>query len=100
MNLGQAVAICLYEIARGSGSARPAGNKKVATAGDVERIAVVMLEALEGSSYSRPGASRAAEEKLRRMVRRLELSPNDAADCVEVEERRQEEVLKIRLQAV
>jgi TrmH family RNA methyltransferase len=77
MNLGQAVAICLYEIARGTGSGR-VGKKKVATAGDVERIAVVMLEALEGSLYSRPGASKVAEEKLRRMLRRMELSPNDA----------------------
>jgi TrmH family RNA methyltransferase len=80
MNLGQAVGICLYEIARGMrGSGQTVGKKKVATAGDVERIAVVMLEALEGSLYSRPGASRVAEEKLRRMLRRMELSPNDAA---------------------
>jgi tRNA/rRNA methyltransferase len=79
MNLGQAVAICLCEIARAAKSARVAAKKKVATAGEVERIAAVMLEALEGSLYSRPGASRVAEEKLRRMLRRMELSPNDAA---------------------
>jgi tRNA/rRNA methyltransferase len=79
MNLGQAVAICLYEIARTAKSKAADGKKKVATAGDVERIAAVLLEALEGSLYSRPGASKAAEEKLRRMLRRLELSPNDAA---------------------
>ena len=79
MNWGQAVAICLYEIARDTKAGRLEGKKKVATAGDVERIAAVMLEALEGSLYSRPGASRAAEEKLRRMLRRMELSPADAA---------------------
>ena len=79
MNLGQAVAICLYEIARMTKSTPVVGKKKVATAADIDRIAVVLLEALEGSLYSRPGGSRVAEEKLRRMLRRLELSPNDAA---------------------
>jgi tRNA/rRNA methyltransferase len=79
MNLGQAVAICLYEIARGGLGKAAVGKKRVATAGEVERIAAVMLEALEGSLYSRPGASRVAEEKLRRMLRRMELLPNDAA---------------------
>jgi tRNA/rRNA methyltransferase len=79
MNLGQAVAICVYELARGAESKATAGNKKLATAGDVERIAAVMLEALEGSLYSRPGALRVAEEKLRRMLRRMELSAEDAA---------------------
>jgi TrmH family RNA methyltransferase len=79
MNLGQAVAICLYEIARDTKAGSLDGKKKVATSGDVERIAAVLLEALEGSLYSRPGASRATEEKLRRMLRRMELSPADAA---------------------
>jgi len=83
MNLGQAVAVCLYELAR---EQRTPGRKsrpkreasEAANAGDLERITSMLLEALHASGYfgGRPGA--AQEEKLRRMVRRLGLSPADA----------------------
>ena len=79
MNLGQAVAVCLYELARGTRKP-PAKEKsgKRATAVEVERISQVLIEALRGSGYVKPNAVAATEERVRRMVRRMELSLEDA----------------------
>lgn len=82
MNLGQAVAVCLYELVRGqkTAPARTALGKKEktsATSGDVERLTQVLLEVLRTSGYVKPRAV-GAEEKLRRLVRRMELNANDA----------------------
>jgi tRNA/rRNA methyltransferase len=84
MNLGQAVAVCLYELVRGRKTApaitktSPAKKEKnAATSGNVERLTLVLLEVLRTSGFVKPRAV-AAEEKLRRLVRRLELNANDA----------------------
>ena len=78
MNLGQAVAICLYELARdGKLKAKPE-KPKLATAAEIERITVILLEALRASGYVKPRAGAATEEKIRRMARRLNLSADDA----------------------
>lgn len=82
MNLGQAVAVCLYELVRGrkAAQAKTAAGKKEktsATSGAVERLTQAMLKLLHDSGYIKPRAV-AAEEKLRRLVRRLELNSNDA----------------------
>lgn len=78
MNLAQAVAVCLYEIAREGRVPRGAEKFRQATAGQVERITALLHEALEASGYVRPRAALAAEEKLRRLVRRLNLPAEDA----------------------
>ena len=91
MNLGQAVAICLYELVRDPRASapsekRPATALASATAADLERITSVLLEALRASGYlkSSPAAStkrRSAaptDEKIRRLVHRLHLSASDA----------------------
>jgi tRNA/rRNA methyltransferase len=84
MNLGQAVAVCLYELARGRKTApaktktAPVKKEKIAaTSGNVERLTKILLEVLRTSGFVKPRAV-AAEEKLRRLVRRLQLNPNDA----------------------
>jgi tRNA/rRNA methyltransferase len=82
MNLGQAVAVCLYELVRGrklvaTAAAKAVAKKKTATAAQVERLTRVMLGVLRNSGYINPRKV-AAEEKLRRLVRRLVLNPNDA----------------------
>jgi len=82
MNLGQAVAVCLYELVRGRKTAPAktgAGKKEKpsATSGEVERLTQAMLRVLHDSGYIKPRAV-AAEEKLRRLVRRMELNSNDA----------------------
>jgi TrmH family RNA methyltransferase len=78
MNLGQAVAVCLYELVR-EGKAAPAKSKKEpAAAGEVERITTMLLDALRVSGYTKPGAGEVTEGKVRRLVRRLDLQAQDA----------------------
>jgi TrmH family RNA methyltransferase len=80
MNLGQAVAVCLYELVRGrkiAAAKSAAGKKTPATAREVERLTQALLEVLCESGYVKPQAV-AADEKLRRLIRRLELNSNDA----------------------
>jgi TrmH family RNA methyltransferase len=80
VNLGQAVAICLYEIARGLGVGPALAREKerAATGVELARIDEVMLEVLRLSGFVKPRASVLAEEKLRRLIRRLKLSTKDA----------------------
>ena len=82
MNLGQAVAVCLYELVRGqkTAPAKTAPGKKErtsATSGDVERLTQALFQVLGASGYVKPRAAAATEENLRRMVRRMELNAND-----------------------
>ena len=85
MNVGQAVAVCLYELVRDpkvfSGLEKPA----LATAGDLERLTSLLLEALRASDYVKNSQDRAksrsaapTEEKIRRFIRRMNLSEEDA----------------------
>jgi tRNA/rRNA methyltransferase len=78
MNLAQAVAVCLYEITRTGKVPREQNTIKPATAGQTERITAILSEALRVSGYVKPRAASAAEEKLRRQVRRLNLPAEDA----------------------
>jgi TrmH family RNA methyltransferase len=82
LNLGQAVAICLYELSRASKVAKPPASEKSATAGEVERLVPVMLEALRNTSYFKPPGNVHSEEKLRRLLRRMKLSAGDADTLV------------------
>lgn len=78
MNLGQAVAVCLYELARGKTTGRSGKNLKLAAAGDAERLTESLLHALRASGYVKPGSATSTEDKVRRLVRRLNLQPGDA----------------------
>jgi len=87
MNLGQAVAVCLYELARSSGAGGNRSNSKAmsktktpkpATSAELERITTMLIDALHASGYLGERSVAAKEEKIRRMVRRLELSSADA----------------------
>lgn len=79
MNLGQAVAVCLYELARESKaeSKKPRSPRR-ASSGDMERFTVLLLEALNRSGYLNPRTSASTVQKVRRLVRRLDLSARDA----------------------
>jgi TrmH family RNA methyltransferase len=86
MNLGQAVAVCLYELSRNS-QAAPGKEKHIAAnSTELERLTSVLVEALRGSGYLNSSVSGSqkrrspgpSEEKIRRLVRRLKLSPPDA----------------------
>ena len=78
MNLGQAVAVCLYELARDAKPVARAAKTKQAKAAEVERISTQLFEALEKSGYVNPRSAEATREKLRRMVLRLALTADDA----------------------
>ena len=80
MNLGQAVAVCLYELARDPRAAatRPEKAVKAAAAHDTEQITAMLVEALERSGYIKPLTAASAEIKVRRLVRRLNLTARDA----------------------
>ena len=79
MNLGQAVALCLYELARDSKAAtvRP-GKIQAATAGETEQITALLLDALRRSGYVNPRTAASTQEKVRRLVRRLHIAAKDA----------------------
>ena len=79
MNLGQAVAVCLYEIARNS--IKPVAPRvfKPATAGEIEQITRMLLEAGRHSGYVKPVVESSTENKVRRMVRRLRLTGRDVS---------------------
>lgn len=102
MNLGQAVAVCLHQIALEleqpasispqSANALfhplPAGGQNLqpgtpqhfepATAQDLERLTSLLLQTLELSEYVKPATEASVEEKLRRLVHRLNLTASDA----------------------
>jgi TrmH family RNA methyltransferase len=95
MNLGQAVAVCLYElirdshpspssendpgrvVAQGTGKTGPVDSRdrSPAGSGEVERVTIKLIDALQASGYVNPAAS--TEEKVRRLVRRLQLQAHD-----------------------
>jgi TrmH family RNA methyltransferase len=86
MNLGQAVAVCLYELARDPQALLEPEKHLPATAGDLERLTQLLLDALRSSGYVKGAPSSShkrrsaapTEEKIRRLVRRLRLSMADA----------------------
>jgi len=80
MNLGQAVAVCLYELSRSKmpGSGSPARARKLATAGDNEQITQLLLDVLARSGYTNPVTAASTGNKVRRLVRRLDLNARDA----------------------
>jgi len=74
MNLGQAVAVCLYELVRNPTPATP-DKRKPAAARDLDRLTQLLTEVLEESGYVH---TEGADSKIRRLVRRLELAGHDA----------------------
>src|SRR6202158_6001955 len=77
MNLGQAVAVCLYEVVRDAKFAVQPEKPKTATAGEVERITGILLEALRASGYLDRRPVNDSEDRIRRLLRRLNLPAED-----------------------
>jgi TrmH family RNA methyltransferase len=79
MNLGQAVAVCLYEIVRSpvAATAKPE-PRRPAKAEDLERLTTLLEEVLERSGYVHARVEGSTRMKIRRMVRRLDLNVHDA----------------------
>jgi TrmH family RNA methyltransferase len=77
MNLGQAVAVCLYELVRLPKRAERALARKPPLAADLERLTELLAATLKASGYAR-GGGMSIEEDLRRMVLRLSLDETDS----------------------
>jgi tRNA/rRNA methyltransferase len=79
MNLGQAVAVCLYEIMRSPVAARAKPEaKRAASAEEMERVTALLEEVLEHSGYVHSRVEGSTKMKIRRLVRRMELNSHDA----------------------
>ena len=78
MNLGQAVAVCLYELVRNARS--PGVREKLAraSAAEVERITALLLDALQLSGFTDLRRVSDSDARIRRVVRRLNLPSRDA----------------------
>jgi TrmH family RNA methyltransferase len=78
MNLGQAVAVCLYELVRNE-AALSTSELPDAMAGDLDRLTSLLVELLEASEYVRRHPASQDEAALRRLVRRMQFGSTDAA---------------------
>lgn len=83
MNLGQAVALCLYEIIRDSERAQTRApeqeraSSQAATAAELDRLTVLLLQTLEASHYIQGDANPTTLQKIRRLILRLDPSSDD-----------------------
>jgi TrmH family RNA methyltransferase len=79
MNLGQAVAICLYELRRDAAAEGQRFTPAEKIKGeDSERLTTLLLEALQLSGYVGERTAGSTELKLRRLIRRLGVPAADA----------------------
>lgn len=82
MNLGQAVAVCLYELSReGFEGSRelPQIHTIPASSADRERLAALLLETMEASDYARRFPANARPEIVRQLAGALTNSQDEAA---------------------
>jgi tRNA/rRNA methyltransferase len=96
MNLGQAVAVCLYELVRGPTALVPLSESnpgdgpnavtidppvaaKPASAADLERLTTLLAETFDRSGYTRRHPANSDPVQLRRLVRRMSLNATDVA---------------------
>jgi tRNA/rRNA methyltransferase len=85
MNLGQAVAVCLYELVRATRlpvkqSLAGMSKTQAATTADLERLTAIWCDVLARSGYfaGRNPPQESDKVKLRRQIRRLALTSDDA----------------------
>jgi TrmH family RNA methyltransferase len=83
MNLGQAVAVSLYELVRTQGAPAQCGIDVVNTATGVdaaglERLTRLLIELMEKTEYTRRHAANSSPEHVRRLVRRMGADAIDA----------------------
>jgi TrmH family RNA methyltransferase len=78
MNLAQAVAVTLYELVRQGNVPGGRAEEQLAASAEVERITGLLFEVLCASGYVKPRAAADTEQKVRRLVRRLNLEARDA----------------------
>jgi TrmH family RNA methyltransferase len=79
MNLGQAVAVCAYELNRDvrASTTKPQETRRIA-ASELDRIEERLFGLLETSGYTQPKTAGTTRLKLRRLLRRMNLLDADA----------------------
>ncbi len=82
MNLGQAAAVCLWELARTQSTdptakLSPIDEQPRATSGGLERLAELVLNLLNAAHYNHPMTQATTESHLRQMLRRLHVTEAD-----------------------
>jgi tRNA C32,U32 (ribose-2'-O)-methylase TrmJ len=77
MNLGQAVAVCLYEVVRDA-ETPPEPRFEGAPAEDLERLTALLANVMEESGYSKRHPANFDELLVRRLVRRMNLDRSRA----------------------
>jgi TrmH family RNA methyltransferase len=78
MNLGQAAAVCLYELIRDTDPRPLTKSPTAAGAEDLERLTQLMAEMLASIGYAKRRPASADRAEVRRMVRRMNLNQSDA----------------------
>jgi TrmH family RNA methyltransferase len=76
MNLGQAVAVCLWELARGAASPVPEAEMQ-ATSGELERLGALLMELLDAGGYAHAKSKASTAAEVRRTLRRLNVTDTD-----------------------
>jgi len=79
MNLGQAVAVCLYEILRQDGEEQRAARRDPVTGAEAEQLTLMLMDLLRRSGYTDRIAAVSTELKVRRWVLRMKTGQRDAA---------------------
>lgn len=77
MNLGQAVAVCLYELVRGSENSIEASTRGAARADEVDRFLGLFQQVLDEAGYVRRYPANSRKTQLRRLVLRMGLTTED-----------------------
>jgi tRNA/rRNA methyltransferase len=78
MNLGQAVAVCLYELVRQKDALGETSAPAAAEAGEVERMTLLLTEVLEQTGYTKRHPANCDEAQVRRLVLRMGVTASDA----------------------
>ena len=78
MNLGQAVAVCLYELSRSTAAENLPETTEPAALDQIEQITQCLFQALRISGYVKPGTDKMFEKKARQLILRFQLEAYDA----------------------
>jgi TrmH family RNA methyltransferase len=76
MNLGQAAAVCLFELVRKELTS-PVNPQPQPPAADLERLTALLTEVLEQTGYTRRHPANVSPEQIRRLTHRMALSTGD-----------------------
>jgi tRNA/rRNA methyltransferase len=81
MNLGQAVAVCLWELARAGGvpalEREPRAISGGAVSGDLDRLGELAMQVLDEAGYTHPETVASTAAEVRRMLRRVQVTETD-----------------------